>query len=72
MSTIPAIRAARLDESAQPMLLARLAAVPRRFALCASRWRQRRDLADLDDYLLRDIGVTREQARREAGRPFWQ
>jgi uncharacterized protein YjiS (DUF1127 family) len=33
---------------------------------------QRRTLRDLDDHLLRDIGVTREQAEREAQRPFWR
>lgn len=32
---------------------------------------QRRALAELDDRLLRDIGVTRSQARREAAKPFW-
>jgi uncharacterized protein YjiS (DUF1127 family) len=36
------------------------------------RRRQRQDLRVLDDHLLRDIGVTHEQARREAGRPFWR
>lgn len=36
------------------------------------RWHQRRDLRELDDHLLRDIGITREQARREAGKPFWR
>jgi uncharacterized protein YjiS (DUF1127 family) len=35
------------------------------------RSRQRRALADLDDRLLRDIGVTCTQARREAAKPFW-
>lgn len=34
--------------------------------------RQRAALADLEDYLLEDIGLTREEARREARRPFWQ
>ncbi len=36
------------------------------------RWRQREELGELEDYLLRDIGITREQARREAGKPFWR
>ena len=38
------------------------------------RHRQRRALADLaehDEHLLADIGRTREDARREAARPFW-
>jgi uncharacterized protein YjiS (DUF1127 family) len=32
---------------------------------------QRRALAELDDRMLRDIGVTRSQANRETERPFW-
>ena len=32
---------------------------------------QRRALAALDDHRLRDIGVTRQAAAREARRPFW-
>jgi uncharacterized protein YjiS (DUF1127 family) len=36
------------------------------------RWNQRKDLRELDDHLLRDIGITREQARREIGKPFWR
>ena len=33
--------------------------------------RQRRALGRLDDRMLKDIGVTREQVTRELGRPFW-
>jgi len=33
--------------------------------------RQRRHLAELDDAILRDIGLTRDQALREARRPRW-
>lgn len=32
---------------------------------------QRRMLADLDDHLLSDIGITRNDAEREAARSFW-
>ena len=35
------------------------------------RSRQRRALAELDERLLRDIGVTSAQASREAAKPFW-
>jgi uncharacterized protein YjiS (DUF1127 family) len=35
------------------------------------RWQQRRALLDLSDHLLEDIGITREEAKREAGKPFW-
>jgi uncharacterized protein YjiS (DUF1127 family) len=34
--------------------------------------RQRGILLELDDRLLQDIGVTREEARREARKPFWK
>lgn len=33
---------------------------------------ERRDLAELDDRLLRDIGVARDDALQEAQRPFWE
>lgn len=33
--------------------------------------RQRRQLAALDDHLLRDIGLDAGAARREAARPVW-
>jgi uncharacterized protein YjiS (DUF1127 family) len=39
------------------------------------RWqelaRQRRALAALSDHMLKDLGLTRVDALREAGRPFW-
>jgi uncharacterized protein YjiS (DUF1127 family) len=41
-----------------------------------ARWldaaRSRHALDDLDDHLLRDIGLTRDEARREASKFFWQ
>ena len=36
------------------------------------RYRYRRELADLDDHMLRDIGITRLDAQAEARRHFWQ
>jgi len=36
------------------------------------RYRQRRALAQLDEHLLRDIGVTQAQAGQESGKPFWR
>lgn len=50
-------------------------ALLRRLWRAAVRWaaraRQRRDLAELDAHLLKDIGVTPGQAAREAAKPFW-
>jgi uncharacterized protein YjiS (DUF1127 family) len=36
------------------------------------RAQMRRGLAAMDDRLLRDIGLTRAQASREYGKPFWR
>ena len=32
---------------------------------------ERRRLLDLDEHSLKDIGLTKEEAAREASRPFW-
>lgn len=36
------------------------------------RWRTRRDLAQLDERLLRDIGLTPSEAIPESAMPFWK
>lgn len=50
-------------------------ALSRRLWRAAVRWaaraRQRRDLAELDAHLLKDIGLTSGEAAREAAKPFW-
>ncbi len=38
----------------------------------SERRRQRMALAELDDRLLSDIGVTRREAARESAKPFWR
>jgi|APEBP8051072433_1049376.scaffolds.fasta_scaffold24148_1 uncharacterized protein YjiS (DUF1127 family) len=42
-----------------------------RLAVLLSANRSRRALRDLDDAILRDIGLTRDEALREAERGFW-
>jgi uncharacterized protein YjiS (DUF1127 family) len=42
------------------------------FAEAAARRRDRRLLAQLDDDLLRDIGLSPDDARSEAAKPFWR
>jgi uncharacterized protein YjiS (DUF1127 family) len=36
------------------------------------RQRERRMLLALDERMLRDVGITRADALREGGKPFWQ
>lgn len=54
----------------------RTPAAPRRIVtwlrLCMARRRQRQALAELDDRLLADIGVSRGAAARECAKPFWR
>ncbi len=38
----------------------------------SQRRRDRQHLAQLDDRLLRDLGVDRVEAMHEAAKPFWQ
>lgn len=42
-----------------------------RFKTWAASARTRRHLSKLDAHLLRDIGLTPEDAQVEASRPFW-
>ncbi len=57
------------DTPARHGLVSRLV---RLLILWDSRWRQRQDLVELDDHMLADIGISREEARREASNPFWR
>ena len=47
-----------------------------RVAVLFAKWsvlhQTRRDLAELDSHLLKDVGLTPDQARRESARKFWQ
>jgi uncharacterized protein YjiS (DUF1127 family) len=44
-----------------------------RFWIGRSRQRRRLgELAELDNYLLKDIGVSKDEAFREAAKPFWR
>jgi uncharacterized protein YjiS (DUF1127 family) len=40
--------------------------------LWRQRTRSRRELAGLDEYQLRDFGVSQSQAQFESGKRFWQ
>lgn len=49
-----------------------LAAFADRIVVWSERYRERCALSRLDDYLLKDIGLTRTEARREMDKPFWR
>jgi uncharacterized protein YjiS (DUF1127 family) len=36
------------------------------------RARERRELMELSEEQLRDLGIPRDEARRQAARPFWR
>ncbi|MEX0329743.1 MAG: DUF1127 domain-containing protein [Ruegeria sp.] len=61
-----------LNDSPRLPLIAALAV---QFAAMVTKWEQRRrsrvNLGKLDDRLLRDVGLTRYQARNEVNRYFW-
>jgi len=61
-------RMTSLDSSLGRMLLR----APETLSLWYERSRQRRQLARLDDRLLRDIGLDRASAMEEASKSFWQ
>ncbi|KAA0012650.1 DUF1127 domain-containing protein [Billgrantia pellis] len=45
--------------------------VMRRLRRYNQLWRERRQLQALPDELLRDVGLSREQVRRESRRHYW-
>ncbi len=68
MKDLAMSRSAALRRSSEPAVFRRLA----RSILHALRLRQtRQHLARLEPHLLRDIGLTPDQARLEAIRPLW-
>jgi uncharacterized protein YjiS (DUF1127 family) len=53
-------------------LSARLMNVMDTLELWLARHHQRKALAELDEHLRRDIGVSRQQAELESSKPFWR
>jgi uncharacterized protein YjiS (DUF1127 family) len=65
----PLVRAAAVFDSDGDRATSRFT----RYRHTIARSRQRRALRDIatDDHLLKDIGVSRQEAFREANKPFW-
>ncbi|MCE0504535.1 MULTISPECIES: DUF1127 domain-containing protein [unclassified Roseivivax] len=68
--------AALLDTLARAPRLTAPAEIALKAAVVLTLWtdraRSRKHLAGLDAHLLRDVGLDRAEAAREAARPFWQ
>ncbi|UCH72846.1 MAG: DUF1127 domain-containing protein [Rhodospirillales bacterium] len=56
----------------RPVIASLLSGARKMLALWYERSRQRRDLARLDDRLLRDIGLDRATVELEIAKPFWR
>jgi len=62
-------------EAIRPRRPAPVAAVQGLLGKAGAAWRRRRSrnvLSQFNDYMLRDIGVTRAEAQFEANKPFWR
>ena len=62
--------------SARQALLPGLQTTAKRGALMLRLWRRRsrdrRQLMELSDYMLKDIGITPDDRENEISRPFWR
>jgi len=69
-------RPATRKASAGQALPAGLQTAAKRGALMLRLWRRRsrdrRQLMELSDYMLKDIGITRDERENEISRPFWR
>jgi len=72
----PITQAPMIPVSRLPALRSTLAALLGTLGATLRTWqirvRQRRELRDLDDAVLRDVGISRAQARFSAEKPFWR
>jgi uncharacterized protein YjiS (DUF1127 family) len=62
----------RAERAPAPAFGSSAVALLRHILSWLKRVRQRRSLAALDDWLLKDIGVSRADAMRECDKAFWQ
>jgi uncharacterized protein YjiS (DUF1127 family) len=63
---------ARVQEDSSPISAVSWMDTVRIWSARSRERRALRELAELDDHFLKDIGVSRGQVLREAAKPFWQ
>lgn len=69
MSAIsPTAQAAGYVHSSTPVKASAIQKISRWYV----NWRTRRQLAQLPDFMLKDIGVSRSDAEKEARKHFWK
>ena len=63
-------------KSVFPRVAAKASALPRRLFDRLATWQERaasrRRLGQIDDWMLKDIGLTRADVARETAKPFWR
>jgi uncharacterized protein YjiS (DUF1127 family) len=59
-------------ESATNTLLTLFHRLRKAYGLAIERSRQRRQLLEMDDHQLKDIGITRAEAELEGRKPIWK
>jgi len=72
MTTMELRKAGVASLSATGSLLSLLRDLVERLLVWQERWEQRERLSGLDEHILRDIGLSRADAAREASKPFWR
>jgi uncharacterized protein YjiS (DUF1127 family) len=65
-------RTLQMSSSPLPAAIGVCVALARLISTWRQRSRQRQALAELDDRLLRDVGLSRADAARECAKPFWR
>jgi uncharacterized protein YjiS (DUF1127 family) len=53
-------------------MLRRVAGVLDAIDVWVGRFKQRRELSEMSDHVLHDIGISRSDAERESRKPFWR
>lgn len=68
----PPDRASASEGRVSAAIGSRAASLLRHFLTWLERIRQRRALLALDDWVLKDIGLSRADVMRESDKPFWR
>lgn len=72
MTTMELGKTARAAAPAARSLSSRIVSVVQLMFAWQERWEQRERLGGLDEHMLSDIGLSRADAARESGKPFWR